>query len=67
MVDRVEALEKEVEKLGRAEFERFSAWFAEYEARNWDDEIKCDFEAGKLNFLIDEARAEREAGTLKDL
>ncbi len=67
MVDRVEALEREVEQLDQSDFERFSLWFSEFEASVWDHKIERDFESGKLDFLIDEARAEREAGSLTDL
>jgi hypothetical protein len=67
MLDRVQALEAKVKKLDRGEFERFSSWFAEYEASAWDEEIGRDFAAGKLDFLIDEARRERNSGTLTDI
>ena len=67
MVDRVEALEREVEQLDRSDFERFSLWFAEYEASIWDHKIEQDFAAGKLDFLIDEARLEGEAATFANL
>jgi hypothetical protein len=67
MVDRVKAIEHEVEKLDKSEFERFSFWFAEYEAKLWDAQIEQDSADGKLDFLISEAKAERDSGTLTDL
>jgi hypothetical protein len=67
MLDRVEALEKEVEQLDRSDFERFASWFAEYESGAWDQEIEQDSKSGRLDFLLEEARIEREAGTLTDL
>lgn len=67
MQDRVEALEREVEKLDRQELRRFAEWFAEREASLWDEQIAEDAAAGRLDFLIAEAREERTAESLTDL
>ena len=42
-------------------------WFVEYEHSRWDRQIATDSEAGKLDFLIDEALAEHRAGKTKPL
>jgi hypothetical protein len=65
--DRVKSLEQQVTQLDESEFRRFASWFVAYQAKLWDREIARDAKAGKLDFLADEAQAERRAGTLKDL
>ncbi len=67
MFDRVKALEQQVAKLDDGEFKRFASWFAAHQDRLWDRQIARDAKSGKLDFLIEEARAEKQAGTLKDL
>lgn len=67
MVDRVKSLEHAVTQLEESELKRFASWFASYEARLWDRQIARDAKAGKLDFLVQEAKAEKQAETLKDL
>ena len=38
-------------------------WYCE----KWDEEIEIDSQAGKLDFLIEEAKEEKEQGKLRDL
>jgi hypothetical protein len=52
---KVEAIEREVEKLSREELEAFRDWFAEYDWQAWDREIEADAAAGKLDKLMAEA------------
>lgn len=67
MTDRVKALEQQVANLDDREFRRFASWFAAYEEKVWDRQIEADAQAGRLDFLIAEARAEKKAETLQDL
>lgn len=67
MIDRVKSLERAVTRLEESEFKRFASWFASYQDRHWDRQIARDAKAGKLNFLIQEARTESAGGKLKDL
>lgn len=67
MTNRVKALEQDVAKLDEVEFKRFAKWFADYQDRVWEKQIARDAKAGKLDFLMDEAKAEKIAGTLRDL
>jgi FPC/CPF motif-containing protein YcgG len=41
------------------------AWFEEQEEREWDEQIGRDFDAGKLDRLIQNARNEAKQGTLR--
>jgi hypothetical protein len=47
MVDRVEALERQVASLNEADFGRFATSFADYEAQLWDEEVERDARDGK--------------------
>ena len=59
---KIEDIEKAVEQLPPEELARFRAWFEEFDARLFDERIERDAEAGKLDELIAEARANHEAG-----
>lgn len=65
--NRLKALEREVESLDESEFKAFANWFSDYQDRMWERKLSVDAEAGRLDFLISEAAAEREAGTLRGL
>ena len=41
------------------------SWYQEFLEEQWDEQIRQDVQAGKLDFLLEEAKKEREAGTLK--
>ncbi len=57
----IEDIEKAVAKLTPEQLAKFRAWFDEFQARLFDDQIERDAKAGKLDKLADEAlRAHRE-------
>jgi hypothetical protein len=61
----VTEIEAAIRTLPREELARFNAWYQEFVAEQWDEQIRKDMQAGKLDFLLEEARKERKAGTLK--
>jgi hypothetical protein len=63
----LEKLEKQVRGLSPEELRRFRAWFAEFDARAWDEQIEADSKAGKLDALVSEARAEHKAGKTREV
>lgn len=63
---KVEDIEKAIEGLSPEELARFRAWFEEFDARLFDEQIERDAKAGKLDKLIAEARANHEAGRRKE-
>jgi len=67
MADRVEALEREIESLSEAEYQRLATWFLNRDAELWDKQLALDSEAGRLDFLIDEVDQEERAGSLTNL
>ncbi len=63
----LEQVQQSVQKLPPAEFKKFRAWFAEMDARLWDEQIEADSRAGKLDALISEAIAEHKAGKTREI
>ncbi len=55
-----------IEQLPRQEFWKLAEWFDEIKARAWDEQMDADAAGGKLDFLFEEAEAERAQGSLKD-
>jgi hypothetical protein len=63
----VQLIEDQIQCLDNKSFATFRNWFVEYEHSRWDRQITTDSEAGKLDFLIDEALAEHRAGKTRPL
>jgi hypothetical protein len=66
-MSKIDDLKAEVEKLPSEEFREFFRWMADKDWERWDREIEADSDAGKLGFLVREAREARLKGTLKAL
>jgi hypothetical protein len=64
---RVEALEREVEKLSPDELAAFRDWFTEYAWQAWDREIERDSAEGRLDRYAAEALAEFERGETREI
>jgi hypothetical protein len=67
VMSNVEQLEQRVQELSPEELAKFRAWFFEYDADLWDQQIAADLKAGKLDALIAEARADFKAGQAREL
>lgn len=63
----VELLEKHIAELDDDSFSKLREWFIEFEQARWDKQLEDDSNAGKLDFLINAALAEHEAGLTRDL
>ena len=61
----VQEIESAIRELPSPQLSELSRWFETYLDKTWDARMKADAQSGKLDFLIDEARAERAAGTLR--
>lgn len=59
-------IERAVRQLPPAELAAFRAWFREYDAATWDEQIERDIAAGRLDALADEALADLHAGRTTD-
>lgn len=64
---KVERLEQEIENLSSEERASFRAWFAAFDASEWDGQLEADVAAGKLDRLADDALAEHSTGRSRKL
>lgn len=58
----VEELESVISGLSAAELTRFSKWFEEFMAEQWDRQIEQDMLAGRLDAALKRADDHYEAG-----
>ncbi len=63
----VQELEAAVIQLPTSELARFAAWFEEYQADLWDQQIERDVLAGRFDALAEEANREFDAGRCRPL
>lgn len=56
-MNNLEEIERAVERLPPEELSKFREWFEELQARLWDAQIERDATAGKLDWLVEEAKA----------
>jgi hypothetical protein len=58
----VKDIESAITQLPPSELEEFTAWFEEFLAEAWDEQIKVDVQAGRLDALLQQAEREFEVG-----
>ena len=63
----IERLKAEITQLTAEELTELAQWLSERQWESWDAQIEADSQAGRLNFLIDEAQTEKSEGRLTDL
>ena len=61
----VAEIEAAIKTLRKEDLAQFNEWYQEFLEDQWDEQIRQDVQAGKLDFLLEEVQREREAGTLK--
>jgi hypothetical protein len=66
-MSKIDKLKTEIESLPSEEFAEIFRWLSEKDWERWDKEIEADSQAGKLDFMVREAREEKSKGNLKDL
>jgi len=66
-MSKIDELKAEIERLPSEEFTEIVRWLSEKDWERWDKEIEADSQAGRLDFLVREAREEKAKGTLRDL
>lgn len=60
-------IQEEILALSETDYQLLRQWLSELNKDEWDRQIESDSNAGKLDFLIDEALEAKEKGTLKNL
>ena len=66
-MSQVEQLKQSIESLSEEEFTLLRKWFSEKDWEKWDEQIKEDSKAGKLDFLVNEAQKEKQSKKLRNL
>ncbi len=56
---KVQEIQIAIQSLSQEEYVRLRQWFLERDWEQWDLQIEADSRAGKLDFLVDEAREEK--------
>jgi hypothetical protein len=67
MMSTVKQIEAEILKLSPQELSQLANWVLDLDEQRWDEQIKQDIAAGKLDFLAQEALAEFAAGNSRTL
>ena len=63
----VQELQKALQSLEPSELDEFMRWASEYYHARWDAQIVDDLAVGRLDHILDEVRADIEAGRVKPL
>ena len=58
-MSKIDELKAEIERLPSQEFAELFRWLSEKDWERWDKEIEADSQAGRLDFLVREAREEK--------
>ena len=58
----VQEIKDAIQHLPAGEFSDLHDWIIEKDWEGWDAQIERDSEAGKLDFLIDEALGDKQSG-----
>jgi phage FluMu protein gp41 len=59
---KLEQIQSTIEKLSTEDIAKLREWLEDLDARLFDDKIAADAQSGKLDKLMDEARANLKAG-----
>ena len=63
----VAEIQQAIISLSKSDYAQLRRWLNEYDWEEWDQQIEADSEAGKLDFLVDQATEAKRQGTLEDL
>jgi len=66
-VENITKIQEAILALSETDYQLLRQWLSELNKDKWDRQIESDSNAGKLDFLIDEALEAKEKGTLKNL
>jgi hypothetical protein len=67
LMSKIDELKADIERLPGEEVAELFRWLSEREWENWDEEMKADSQAERLDFLVREAVEQKAKGTLKEL
>jgi hypothetical protein len=62
----VKEIEEALRRLSPEDRATFRAWFAEFDAEEWDRQFEADVATGRLDWLVAEARKDLDEGRCTD-
>jgi hypothetical protein len=62
----VHEIEEAIQRLSPEDRAALRVWLAELDATEWDRQMEADVEAGRLDWLADEARQDLQSGRCTD-
>jgi hypothetical protein len=63
----VQEIETAITRLPRAQVAELAAWFEEFHAQLWNNQIEQDARDGRLDSLLDETKRDFDAGRCESL
>lgn len=60
-------IEKAIAALPKSELEEFRAWFAKFDAENWDEKFEIDAQSGKLSELAKKAISQHQNNKTREI
>ena len=63
----IQEVESAISKLPPAQVAELAAWFEQFHAQLWDNQIEQDIRNGRLNSLLDEAARDLDSGNCESL
>lgn len=63
----IEQVKSDIAALPRRDYNELLQWLSDRDWQQWDEQIQMDSDAGKLDFLIEEAVEEDRKGVLRSL
>jgi predicted sugar kinase len=64
---KLEQIETAIAALAERDLAAFRRWFAKFDAARWDKQIERDSQSGKLDKLLNRAKAEHRKGKSRPL
>ena len=65
-MSRVEEIERAIQTLSPEEFQTISRWILEKQQEHWDKRLDDDSQAGRLDFLFEEADKDAREGRSRE-
>lgn len=62
----VEQIKSAIERLSPEERAELARWFYQWSDDDWDRQIAADYDAGRLDAVLDEVRRDTRAGRVEE-
>ena len=62
----IQHIETAIRQLSPEDLASFRAWFAEFDAEAWDQQLEADVSSGRLDWLAEDAARDQREGRCMD-